>query len=162
MNGLNFTIIFTHIPGQMKSRSNLQKISSFNKLQTYLSTSDSDSKQAQMFPESNLLSIKEKRKRNRKNNEIVKILIEEFHKHPYWNREFIRELSEKIGLSDSQIYKWNWDYKKKHLKEEGNYEVKLVCAECLRPSQLDSDTIVLQRFYKMSFETFVSSLQHFS
>jgi len=26
-----------------------------------------------------------------------------------WSKEKISELSEKIGLKQSQIYKWNWD-----------------------------------------------------
>ena len=37
------------------------------------------------------------------------ILEAEYIKSRYWNKDKIKELSGKLGLSPSQVYKWNWD-----------------------------------------------------
>ena len=38
----------------------------------------------------------------------------EFQKNPIWNKQKIIELHERLGLKQSQIYKWNWDMHKKY------------------------------------------------
>ena len=37
---------------------------------------------------------------------------------PNWNKEKIAEMSEVTGLSQSQVYKWWWDQKKKNMKNQ--------------------------------------------
>jgi hypothetical protein len=66
------------------------------------------------------------RKRRRKNNAQLKILKSEYKEGDCWSKEKISALSRITGLSESQVYKWCWDQKKK--KEEGvknkeNYQV---------------------------------------
>lgn len=53
------------------------------------------------------------RKRKRKNNMQLKILKNEFSKGDIWNKEKIYHVSQITGLSESQVYKWCWDQKKK-------------------------------------------------
>lgn len=57
------------------------------------------------------------RKRRRKNNAQLKILKSEYKEGDCWSKEKISALSRVTGLSESQVYKWCWDQKKK--KEEG-------------------------------------------
>jgi hypothetical protein len=45
-------------------------------------------------------------------------LQNEYTKTQNWSRAFIKELSKKTGLKPSQVYKWNWDQKKKEADEE--------------------------------------------
>lgn len=54
-----------------------------------------------------------KRRRQRKNLYQHNILVEEFDRNPNWDKDQIRQLSEMLGLKESQIYKWNWDHRKK-------------------------------------------------
>lgn len=49
------------------------------------------------------------KKRLRKDQDTQKLLKREFIVGEPWNKEKICELSAKIGLKQSQIYKWNWD-----------------------------------------------------
>lgn len=63
----------------------------------------------------NLLKIK--RRRQRKNLFQHNILVEEFDKNPNWDKDHIKKLSDTLGLKESQIYKWNWDHRKKTLHE---------------------------------------------
>lgn len=58
------------------------------------------------------------RKRKRKNNLQLKILKTEFGKCDNWNKEKITEVSKMTGLSESQVYKWCWDQKKKVEEQE--------------------------------------------
>jgi hypothetical protein len=51
--------------------------------------------------------------RRRKNKEQVKILQNEYTKNNNWTRAFMKDLAKKVGLKASQVYKWNWDQKKK-------------------------------------------------
>ncbi len=37
--------------------------------------------------------------------------------NPEWTKEKVEELSFKTGLSESQVYKWNWDQRKKFTQE---------------------------------------------
>jgi hypothetical protein len=55
-------------------------------------------------------------KRLRKNQDQYKILLAEFKKNPNWEKEQLRLLSEKVNLSMAQIYKWNWDMRRKNVK----------------------------------------------
>jgi hypothetical protein len=43
-------------------------------------------------------------------------LITEFKNNTEWTKEKVAELSEKTGLSESQVYKWNWDQRKKFVQ----------------------------------------------
>jgi hypothetical protein len=58
------------------------------------------------------------RKRKRKNNLQLKILKTEFGKCDNWNKDKITEVSKMTGLSESQVYKWCWDQKKKVDEQE--------------------------------------------
>lgn len=53
------------------------------------------------------------RKRKRKNNAQLKILKTEFSKNDSWSKEKIAYVAQLTGLSESQVYKWCWDQKKK-------------------------------------------------
>ncbi|CDW72834.1 UNKNOWN [Stylonychia lemnae] len=61
------------------------------------------------------MKAKGKRRRQRKNLYQHNILIEEFDQNPNWDKEQIKRLSDILGLKESQIYKWNWDHRKKTL-----------------------------------------------
>lgn len=54
---------------------------------------------------------KRKRQPNRirKSEDQIQDLIIEFKLNPEWTKEKVAELSDKTGLSESQVYKWNWD-----------------------------------------------------
>jgi len=52
---------------------------------------------------------KKAQKRLRKNLEQNKVLMGEFKKNPIWQKAKIIELQQRLGLKQSQIYKWNWD-----------------------------------------------------
>eukprot|EP00347_Sterkiella_histriomuscorum_P004259 403361133 len=58
---------------------------------------------------------KRKRQQNRirKSEDQIQELIIEFRVNPEWSKEKVTDLSEKTGLSESQVYKWNWDQRKK-------------------------------------------------
>lgn len=57
------------------------------------------------------------RKRKRKNTMQLKILKAEYLKNKEWSKELITKISDMTGLTESQIYKWNWDQKKKEEDE---------------------------------------------
>jgi hypothetical protein len=57
-------------------------------------------------------------KRRRKNKDQVKILQNEYLKNPAWDRAYMKELAKKTGLKPSQVYKWNWDQKKKEIEDQ--------------------------------------------
>lgn len=91
------------------------------------------------------------RRRFRKNDDQVKLLVQEFDKNPFWSKKLVLDLSEKTGLSESQVYKWNWDYRKKIRKQEGNEdEFKLGCKETLVPGLFNIELQKLQQGYKNS------------
>jgi hypothetical protein len=54
-----------------------------------------------------------KNKRKRKNKGQIKKLEEEFTKNPHWTNEDVERISRDLKLDRSQVYKWNWDQKKK-------------------------------------------------
>lgn len=67
--------------------------------------------------------LEEIKKRKRKSNIQLKLLKQELEKEDFWDKEKISQVSSATGLSESQVYKWFWDQKKK--KSEG------VCRELL-------------------------------
>ncbi|CDW77671.1 UNKNOWN [Stylonychia lemnae] len=57
--------------------------------------------------------------RNRKNIKVrkSKLVYETFDAHyrsnPNWSRDLVVQLSQELGLTTQQVYKWNWDKKKR-------------------------------------------------
>lgn len=97
------------------------------------------------------------KKRNRKNEQQVRLLVSEFEGNPFWSKELIKELAHKTGLSESQIYKWNWDYKKKNRgMVRASFENKLVCKETMRLMRIEDDMKLCQLAYKMQFSNITS------
>ena len=58
------------------------------------------------------------RKRSRKSKDQMKVLETEYMREQNWTKAHMKSLSKKIGLSFGQIYKWNWDQRKKTMTEE--------------------------------------------
>ena len=58
-------------------------------------------------------SLEEIKKRKRKSNSQLKVLKLELEKETFWDKEKILQVSQSTGLSESQVYKWFWDQKKK-------------------------------------------------
>ena len=52
-------------------------------------------------------------KNRRKTKQQVKKLEAELEANPQWTNEDMEKIAKKTGLSKSQVYKWNWDQKKK-------------------------------------------------
>ena len=67
-------------------------------------------------------SNEDMRKRKRKNNVQLKILKNEYSKGDCWNKEKIYRVAQITGLSESQVYKWCWDQKKKVEELESHYK----------------------------------------
>ncbi len=61
---------------------------------------------------------KRKRQQNRirKSENQIQVLIVEFKSGTEWTKEKVAYLSAKTGLSESQVYKWNWDQRKKFIQ----------------------------------------------
>ncbi len=57
--------------------------------------------------------IRVKRKRFRKNKDQQEILQAAFDEDINWGKDVIKQLSHELGLKEAQIYKWNWDQRKK-------------------------------------------------
>lgn len=106
-------------------------------------------------PSTSELEYIEKQKvvtRNRKNNDQLKLLIQEYKGKPCWDKSFITGLAEKTGLSFGQIYKWHWDYRKKNKKKQRKYcSLDLTCFESLSPLEIDKDLYVNQKLYSFQF-----------
>lgn len=49
----------------------------------------------------------------RKTKNQVKMLEIELENNPHWTNEDMAVIAKKTGLSKSQVYKWNWDQRKK-------------------------------------------------
>jgi len=64
------------------------------------------------------------RKRKRKSNQQLKILKWEFEKDGIWNKDKILNMSKITGLSESQVYKWCWDQKKKKTDNGSRHDSK--------------------------------------
>lgn len=58
-------------------------------------------------------SANEAKKRRRKSNVQLRILKSELDSEENWSKEKIYKVSKLTGLSESQVYKWCWDQKKK-------------------------------------------------
>jgi hypothetical protein len=52
-------------------------------------------------------------------------LIVEFKINPEWTKEKVEDLSERTGLSESQVYKWNWDQRKKFVMDFDNIDAEV-------------------------------------
>ncbi len=57
---------------------------------------------------------KEKRRRHRKNKNQFAALQVMFEKTHNWDKNTIKKLAKESGLKEAQIYKWNWDMRKKN------------------------------------------------
>lgn len=70
---------------------------------------------------------KRRRQQNRirKSETQIQDLIVEFRVNPEWSKEKVAELSERTGLSESQVYKWNWDQRKKFTSEMEQLEAEV-------------------------------------
>ena len=136
----------------MKTRSKTGKLKQAKRVNCYASDDSQEDASTLISPNRESLYEKANRKRFRKNDVQVKVLIQEFDKNPLWSKKLVMELSEKTGLSESQVYKWNWDYRKKIRKSEKQpCENKLVCKETVVPSRMESELKQLQKIYKSSF-----------
>lgn len=133
----------------MKTRSKTRNFSSLEK--DIPACSDEEYASTLISPDDQAERLANKR-RFRKNNDQVKVLIQEFNENPYWSKEFVTDLASKTSLTESQVYKWNWDYRKKIRKSEKlPYDTKLICKETILPSRFDAEIAKLQRLYKLSF-----------
>jgi hypothetical protein len=95
-------------------------------------------------------ALKHVRKRRRKSNAQLSVLRTEFETDSQWTKDRITALAEKTGLSEGQIYKWSWDYRKK-LKDSGNlseYNDTMTCREVLEPSQQEHEEYRLLSAYR--------------
>jgi uncharacterized protein YjcR len=45
----------------------------------------------------------------KKNRDQTFLLDEEFDRNPNWSKAKMSEIANKLGLKDSQVYKWHWD-----------------------------------------------------
>ena len=130
----------------MKTRSELRKQNSLAKPSEH----SEDNTSTKISPDSDIHEFNSDKKRFRKNEEQVKVLLNEFNKKSYWTKELVSELSKKTGLSESQVYKWNWDYRKRLRKSVDPISQEFRCKETILPSKLESDLLNLQKFYKLS------------
>ena len=62
------------------------------------------------------------RRRNRKSKEQILVLEAEYARNPKWTRSFVLDLAAALRLSEAQVYKWNWDQRKKHMSEDQKAE----------------------------------------
>lgn len=58
-------------------------------------------------------SSRDIKRRQRKNKDQIKMLEIEFKKNNNWTREYIKKISQRLGLRECQVYKWHWDQRKK-------------------------------------------------
>lgn len=65
----------------------------------------------------------EAKKRRRKTPQQLKILKDYFVGDQNWSKDKITKIAKITGLSESQVYKWCWDQKKK-VEEDGENEIK--------------------------------------
>ena len=135
----------------MKTRSRSAK-KRLRKVNVYSDSNDSQEHGLGYISESK--THKANSKRLRKNEDQINVLIKEFNKNPFWSKKLVAELSSLTDLSESQVYKWNWDYRKKIRRVEKNpSDSMLYCKETLRPSRLDEDLLKMQSDYKKDYNT---------
>ena len=56
------------------------------------------------------------KKRKRKSTSQIKLLKQELNGEVNWTKDKIQKMAKVTGLSQSQVYKWCWDQKKKQIK----------------------------------------------
>jgi len=66
------------------------------------------------------------KKRKRKSTAQIKVLKQELEVEANWSKEKIVEMSDLTGLSQSQVYKWWWDQKKKGVRGDRDAFAKMV------------------------------------
>lgn len=145
-----FVTHFTYISHIiMKTRPNLQILKSNNSFlqdnkENFLVWEDP------LDSASTSTSMKKKKwRRKRKNHSQVTVLIEEYNRSAVWTKEQVVSLAEQTGLSEAQVYKWGWDYKKKLRKQAMQFNVaEVMCGEILAPSKIDLEMVELQKRYK--------------
>jgi hypothetical protein len=95
------------------------------------------------------------KKRKRKDSSQMKVLTEAFEENPQWSKDQILKLSESTRLTQTQVYKWNWDHQKKvRPSSRHQSQVKILCNESLSSFSVDDEMLVLQRLYKIKFSAF--------
>jgi len=57
-------------------------------------------------------------KRKRKTKDQLNVLMAEYKRRQNWTKEDMKELASRLNMSLSQVYKWQWDQKKKDKKEQ--------------------------------------------
>lgn len=135
----------------MKTRSNSSSLTSTlknqGKSQEKANYEESDS--TNESHSTKFLLLKPKHRRSRKSWQQIKQLKQEFHSNPTWTKEQVQELSCRTGLSEAQVYKWGWDYRKK-LRLDGFWEddIDFLCEEILYPSSLENSMWGIWRLYK--------------
>ncbi len=70
-------------------------------------------------------------KRKRKTERDLTVLREELKKELMWSRDKISALSERLGLNETQIYKWWWDQTRKRAKRLQKEQSKKVGKQVL-------------------------------
>lgn len=99
----------------------------------------------------------EVKRRKRKSAAQVKVLKREYNSNPVWTKETYTELASTTGLSEAQVYKWSWDYRKKLRQRESKVNVDyLQCMEVLPPTSLDTVMYDLQKSYRGEWRTFTT------
>ena len=91
--------------------------------------------------------FKPKHRRKRKSNGQIKILKDAFHSNPGWTKDQVQDLSKTTGLSEAQVYKWGWDYRKK-MKTEPVCNADLESPETLGPSLFDARLWTIQQTFR--------------
>ena len=100
------------------------------------------------------------RKRQRKSTDQIQILKEKLHSNPVWTKQDIAYLARRTGLSESQVYKWSWDFRKKTKGEPERVSPQLEnckfleCEELLMPTLLDSCLYEVQRAYRLDLNQY--------
>lgn len=94
------------------------------------------------------------RKRNRKTDSQVHLLKSEYKLSSYWTKDKVIDLVKKTGLTENQVYKWRWDYKKKIRQEAINEKkINLICDEAIVPSMMEYDIFLIQKMYRTQINT---------
>lgn len=50
-------------------------------------------------------------------HEQHEFLLARFKQNPNWTADYVEELAHQLGCKPKKVYKWNWDRKKKVIKE---------------------------------------------
>ena len=126
------------------------------------------------------------KKRKRKSNDQLQVLVQQFEMSSEWDKDVMSSLAKKTGLSEAQIYKWSWDQKKKlenqekiksqkrfhlceifeNLPDLPHFEVhrasefcdkeNLACMEIASPRSIDYDLNYIQKQYRHSLDSLCS------